>query len=412
MLHYLLASLAVLVHHQQGLCFLLISFQTMDNLNFEFIPISVVVALAYDFHLMVCQCHHRPHVVHFKHDGQCHQLQCGQAHWGPSNGNLNWMIIIRVAIHRHHLKRSSPRGTYIQMHFHFNQSIVHSPFGFIWINFYSNSRGHSPCRSPLLCPSPDSTEGRTTPKFYISKLCTANTNSSSSHSSSLSAAPSPNSSSAMEIPMDLPNLLSSKVANSVDVNSDLDCCSDVDFDCDSQNKLHADEKFTVQKRDEACEKLKKLFFTRVSTDSTETDCSFKSQPNDGSGSIIDESHQNITDDNIPDDNKSDSMECDSSKKLPSSSDGFCIVQNVVSSTVDIDGIVGVGSQGQQQQQQLQQQQEHCSLDDHKTVDDADVIAKCVPNDDDNDIVCGSVSVANVVIDTSLSIETESIENST
>lgn len=194
--------------------------------------------------------------------------------------------------------------------------------------------------------------------------------------------------------MDLPNLCS-KAANS-DVNSDLDCCSDVDFDCDSQNKLHADEKFTTQKRDEACEKLKKLFFTRVSTDSTETDCSFKSQPNDGSSSIGES--QNATD-NIPD-NKSDSMECDSSKKLPSS-DGFCIVQNVVSSTVDIDGIGGVKEQ---------QQQEHCSFDNHnnKTVDD-DVIA--VPNDD-NDIVCGPMSMAAVAIDTNIPVGTESTENST
>lgn len=212
--------------------------------------------------------------------------------------------------------------------------------------------------------------------------------------------------------MDLPNLCA-KVANS-DVNSDLDCCSDVDFDCDSQNKLHADEKFTTQKRDEACEKLKKLFFTRVSTDSTvstETDCSFKSQPHDGSSNSIGES-QNATD-NMSD-NKSDSMECDSSKKLPSS-DGFCIVQNVVSSTVDIDAFAGAKEQEQQPPQPQQQQQlEHCSLDDHnnKTVAD-NVIAKtmCVPNDD-SDIVCGSVSVADVVIDPNIPIETESIENST
>lgn len=200
--------------------------------------------------------------------------------------------------------------------------------------------------------------------------------------------------------MDLPNLCV-KAANS-DVNSDLDCGSDVDFDCDSQNKLHADEKFTTQK-------LKKLFFTRVSTDSTvstETDCSFKSQPNDGSSNSIGEL-QNAPD-NIPD-NKSDSMECDSSKKLPSS-DGFCIVQNVVSSTVDIDVIAG-GKEQKQQPQPQQQQLEHCSLDDHtnKTVAD-DVIAICVPNDD-NDIVCGSVSVADVVIDPNIPIETESIENS-
>lgn len=284
------------------------------------------------------------------------------------------MIIIRTAILHHHLKRSSLRGR----HCGGVKPILYQCIIFNIYLFFSssNSRGHSPCRSPLLCPSPDSTEGRTTPKFYISKLCTANTNSSSSHSSSLSAAPSPNSSSAMEIPIDLPNLCS-KAVNS-DVNSDLDC-SDVDFDSDSQNKLatvhDADEKFTTQKRDEACEKLKKLFFARVS----ETDCSFKSQPNEGIGIGVDEL-------NAPD-NKSDSMECDSSKKISP----FCIVQNIVSSTVDIDVVA----------------KEHCSLNDHnKTVND--MIAECLPNDD---LVCGSVSMTNV-IDTSISIETEAIENTT
>lgn len=205
----------------------------------------------------------------------------------------------------------------------------------------SSSRGHSPCRSPLLCPSPDSTEGRTTPKFYISKLCTANTNSSSSHSSSLSAAPSPNSSSAMEIPMDIPNLCT-KAVNS-DLNSDLDC-SDVDFDSDSQNKptsQDVDDKTVTQKRDEACEKIKKLFLARVSTDSTETDCSsidFKPQTTatetttDSNATtpstVVCESNSlNLVDNK----NEETIMECDSSKKT----DNFCVVQNIVSSTDDI-----------------------------------------------------------------------------
>lgn len=252
--------------------------------------------------------------------------------------------------------------------------MLNKQFQFLFTRTDSSSRGHSPCRSPLLCPSPDSTEGRTTPKFYISKLCTANTNSSSSHSSSLSAAPSPNSS-AMDIPMDLPNLCS-KATNS-DLNSDLDC-SDVDFDSDSQNKPTAqdvDEKTATQKRDEACEKLKKLFFaSRVSTDSTETDCSsidFKQQT-----AIIDSLNSHLPD------NKSDSsMECDSSKKT----DTFCMVQNVDSSTDDIEVA-----------------REHVSLG-HGTVD---LIAKCVPNDDRV-----SVSVADL-IDTNVSLETDSTENST
>lgn len=79
--------------------------------------------------------------------------------------------------------------------------------------------------------------------------------------------------------MDIPNLCAKASTNS-DLNSDLDC-SDVDFDSDSQNKptvLEADEKTATQRRDEACEKLKKLFFARVSSDSTETDCSIEFKP--------------------------------------------------------------------------------------------------------------------------------------
>lgn len=62
--------------------------------------------------------------------------------------------------------------------------------------------GLSPCPSPLLqiCPSPDSSEDRSTPKFYISKLY------SSSLSSSPTAAPSPSLQSTLEMQLDLPNV--------------------------------------------------------------------------------------------------------------------------------------------------------------------------------------------------------------
>lgn len=185
--------------------------------------------------------------------------------------------------------------------------------------------------------------------------------------------------------MDIPNLCAKATAHS-DLNSDLDC-SDVDFDSDSQNKAtaqDADEKSATQKRDEACEKLKKLFFARVSTDSTETDCSsiidFKPQTTAG------ESNSPVTDNN-----KSDAtMECDSSKK----SDGFCIVQNLVSSTDDIEVA----------------NEKHSTFNNdndnrHKSMD---VIGTCVPN---NDCVTDSMSVADVV-DTNITLATDSTENST
>lgn len=214
-----------------------------------------------------------------------------------------------------------------------NYSNSYSPPPFKKI-FSDTSRGHSPCRSPLLqsCPSPDSTEGRTTPKFYISKLCT---NSSSSHSSSLSAAPSPNSSTAMEIPIDIPNLCAKAIATVTSANSDLNSdidCSDVDCDSDSQNKANAQDLSMNQggpKRDETCEKLPQLFFSRVSTDSTETDCSsvdFKSQ---AVSSLLNEPILGV---NHLTDNKSESsMDCDSLKKPD---DNFSIVQNLITSTDD------------------------------------------------------------------------------
>lgn len=266
------------------------------------------------------------------------------------------------------------------MNFFFFFEIQNSKY-FLKFDVISSSRGHSPCRSPLLCPSPDSTEGRTTPKFYISKLCTANTNSSSSHSSSLSAAPSPNSSSAMEMPMDIPTLCS-KAANS-DLNSDLDC-SDVDCDSDSQNKLptaqDVDEKTAATlKRDEACEKLKKLFFSRVSSDSTEMECGteFKAEtPN--SETVL----------QLTDIKPNSSMQCDSLKEA----DNFCMVQNFVSSTVDIDVV-----------------KERCTLEvSHDAVDV--ITTKCVPTDD-----CHSVSVATDVVvvgGSNITVETNSTEHST
>lgn len=82
--------------------------------------------------------------------------------------------------------------------------------------------GQSPCQSPSLqtCPSPDSTEGRTTPKLYISKLYATNTNSSSSLSSSPSAVPSPSSAAAMEIQIEIPNVLTCNRSISVSSLSD------------------------------------------------------------------------------------------------------------------------------------------------------------------------------------------------
>lgn len=209
-----------------------------------------------------------------------------------------------------------------------NYSNSYSPPPFKKIFTETSSRGHSPCRSPLLqsCPSPDSTEGRTTPKFYISKLCTNNTNSSSSHSSSMSAAPSPNSSSAMEIPIDIPNLCAKAIATVTSANSDLNSdieCSDLDFEND-------DKMLPAQKRDETCEKLKKLFFARVSTDSTETDCSsidFKPQL------LNNETNLNLIVQEPTIDNKSESsMDCDSMKMK--TADNFSIVQNLITSSDD------------------------------------------------------------------------------
>lgn len=170
----------------------------------------------------------------------------------------------------------------------------------------------------------------------------------------------------MEIPIDIPNLCA-KAVNS-DLNSDLDS-SDVDCDSDSQ-KPNASDHDVMQKRDaEACEKMQKLFFARVSTDSTETDCSIDFKPQTTTSEL--NSHLS--------DNKTDvTMECDSSKKP----DGFCIVQNLVSSTDDIEVANDNDSNG-----------------DHKTVE---LITKCVPNND-----CVSVSV-----DTNLTLGTDSTETST
>lgn len=258
-----------------------------------------------------------------------------------------------------------------------NYSSSYSPPPFKKI-FSDTSRGHSPCRSPLLqsCPSPDSTEGRTTPKFYISKLCTTNTNSSSSHSSSLSAAPSPNSSSAMEIPMDIPNLCVKTIgtvssANS-DLNSDIDC-SDVDFENDDKS---------MQKRDDTCEKLKKLFFARVSTDSTETDCSsIDFKPQSTTEINLNLLQEPIVCDNNLIDNKFDtSMDCDSLKKP---ADNFSIVQNLISSTDDIDAA-----------------KESISITTDKSVD---LISNCVPID-------GSFVPVSNAVDTNINVAAETTDN--
>ncbi|KAJ6645932.1 P2R1A-PPP2R2A-interacting phosphatase regulator 1 [Pseudolycoriella hygida] len=80
------------------------------------------------------------------------------------------------------------------------------------------------CRSPsLTCPSPDSVEGRTTPKLYTSKFSTNNSMSSSSLSSSPVAAPSPS----MEIQIDLPSIVPSAESTPPSQTTD-ECCNAVD----------------------------------------------------------------------------------------------------------------------------------------------------------------------------------------
>lgn len=83
------------------------------------------------------------------------------------------------------------------------------------------------CQSPsLTCPSPDSVEGRTTPKFYTSKFGTSNSMSSSSLSSSPIAVPSPS----MEIQIDLPSITPSTEPTqpSQTLPTSDKCCDDVD----------------------------------------------------------------------------------------------------------------------------------------------------------------------------------------
>lgn len=80
------------------------------------------------------------------------------------------------------------------------------------------------CQSPsLTCPSPDSAEGRTTPKFYTSKFSTNNSMSSSSLSSSPVAAPSPS----MEIQIDLPSINTSE-PTPIPLGTSDECFGDVD----------------------------------------------------------------------------------------------------------------------------------------------------------------------------------------
>lgn len=145
----------------------------------------------------------------------------------------------------------------------------------------------------------------------------------------MSAAPSPNSSSAMEIPIDIPNLCAKAIATVTSANSDLNSdieCSDLDFEND-------DKMLTTQKPDETSEALKKLFFGRVSTDSTETDCSsidFKPQLLLGNESNLSSAVQEPTIDN-----KFElSMDCDSLKMK--TANNFSIVQNLITSTDDFE----------------------------------------------------------------------------
>lgn len=78
-----------------------------------------------------------------------------------------------------------------------------------------NDRGPSPiiCQPPSpICPSPDSYEGRTTPKLFVSKLCTNSSSSSSSASVSSSHCSSPSllqQSPMMETPIDLSDAIKS-----------------------------------------------------------------------------------------------------------------------------------------------------------------------------------------------------------
>lgn len=186
------------------------------------------------------------------------------------------------------------------------------------------------------CPSPDSTEGRTTPKFYVSKLCTANTNSSSSQSSSLSAAPSPNSS-GMESPMDIMPALCAKViarsphCGSSELNSDLDS-SDADFDSDTaQHKMVA--------AIAAPKPLAKLYSARVSTDSNETDCSIDYKAHQLNNDLL---NTNLMHAHLLDNKSESSMDCDTAKALPNA---FSMVQNLVSSTDDIQRTMAGGAAG-------------------------------------------------------------------
>lgn len=81
------------------------------------------------------------------------------------------------------------------------------------------------CQSPsLTCPSPDSAEGRTTPKFYTSKFSTNNSMSSSSLSSSPIAAPSPS----MEIQIDLPSITASNEPTPIPLRTSDGCFDGVD----------------------------------------------------------------------------------------------------------------------------------------------------------------------------------------
>lgn len=80
----------------------------------------------------------------------------------------------------------------------------------------------SPISQTLTCPSPDSTEGRTTPKFYTSKFSTNNSMSSSSLSSSPIAAPSPS----MEIQMELPSITPSIESSPSSQKTSDKCCDD------------------------------------------------------------------------------------------------------------------------------------------------------------------------------------------
>lgn len=167
----------------------------------------------------------------------------------------------------------------------------------------------------------------------------------------------------MEIPMDIPNLCANSITNAdlmnnvgltvptngnhsihsgahSDLNSDLDC-SDVDFDSDSQLKPRdVDDKLMRKNENLTCAKLKKLLFARVSTDSTETDCSidFKTHVEPNMNLLLNERANETI---LADCKSESSMDCDSTKNKEKLFDDLdtntaVIVQHLVTSMDNVE----------------------------------------------------------------------------